>query len=99
MRNLGGAIGLALIDTVIYGRAEMHGRALAARLLSGDTAAFKFVGLPLPEATTKISPFMMELARPAVEKAAFTMSIAEAWAMLAVLTTFGVVLSLAVRRR
>ena len=32
MRNLGGAIGLALIDTVIFGRAEMHGRDLAARL-------------------------------------------------------------------
>ena len=25
MRNLGGAIGLALIDTVIYGRSPMHG--------------------------------------------------------------------------
>ena len=34
MRNLGGAIGLALIDTVIFGRAEMHGRDLAAKLAS-----------------------------------------------------------------
>ena len=36
MRNLGGAIGLALIDTVIYGRAPMLGRQIVARLQAGD---------------------------------------------------------------
>ncbi len=32
MRNLGGAIGLALIDTVLYGRAPRHADAIVARL-------------------------------------------------------------------
>ena len=31
MRNLGGAIGLALIDTTIYTRADTHGQAIADR--------------------------------------------------------------------
>ena len=32
MRNLGGAIGLALIDTVLYGRAPAHAERLIERL-------------------------------------------------------------------
>ena len=46
MRNLGGAIGLALIDTVIYARAPIHGEALADRLKQGDIEAGRIVGLP-----------------------------------------------------
>src|ERR1019366_5555135 len=37
MRNLGGAIGLALIDTVIYGCSPVHGAAIMERLQAGDT--------------------------------------------------------------
>ena len=36
MRNLGGAIGIALIDTVIYTRAPIHARKLWDRLAAGD---------------------------------------------------------------
>jgi DHA2 family multidrug resistance protein len=46
MRNLGGAIGLALIDTVLYGRAPMHAEALLMRLQAGDAGAAIAVGLP-----------------------------------------------------
>ena len=47
MRNLGGAIGLALIDTVIYGRAPVIGDRLGQALERGDVAAAKAVGLPM----------------------------------------------------
>jgi DHA2 family multidrug resistance protein len=47
MRNLGGAIGLALIDTVIYGRLLFLGAAIRDRLQAGDFATAKSVGLPL----------------------------------------------------
>ena len=97
MRNLGGAIGLALIDTVIFGRAQGHGLALAHRLLDFDAAAFAFVGLPLPPAGTLITPEMKEMARPAVERAALTLAVTEAWAMIAILTSSGVLVALAVR--
>ena len=55
MRNLGGAIGLALIDTVIYSRAPVHGQGLMARLQTGDTAAATFVGIP-PQVFAALPP-------------------------------------------
>jgi DHA2 family multidrug resistance protein len=99
MRNLGGAIGLALIDTVIFGRAEMHGRALIAKLARGDAAAFDFVGLPSLPMPIQIAPEKMQLVRRAVERAALTIAINEAWAMIGILTALGVLVALATRRK
>ena len=97
MRNLGGAIGLALIDTVIFGRAEMHGRDLAARLARGDGAAFDFVGLPSLPVPLQILPEKTQLVRRAVERAALTTAVNEAWAMIACIVLVGVLLALATR--
>src|SRR5271154_6562409 len=47
MRNLGGAIGLAMIDTVIYSRSPIHGAALMDKLLAGDIDTARFIGIPL----------------------------------------------------
>src|SRR6186713_3344699 len=47
MRNLGGAIGIALIDTVIYGRSPVHARAIVERLQAGDVETAKAVGIPM----------------------------------------------------
>lgn len=90
MRNLGGAIGLALIDTVIYARAPVHAQDLMARLQSGDTEAAQFVGIPAeifaamppgpPDAPTQA------LLAPLLEKAALTAAINDAWLMIAALT-------------
>ena len=46
MRNLGGAIGLALIDTVLGQRTPIHVAAIVARLQAGDPVAARLVGLP-----------------------------------------------------
>jgi MFS transporter, DHA2 family, multidrug resistance protein len=89
MRNLGGAIGLALIDTIIFGRAQGYGDVLAKRLLNFDQAAFAWVGIPMPSADRLVTPEMKELARPAVERAALTMAVNDAWIMLAALTLVG----------
>jgi MFS transporter, DHA2 family, multidrug resistance protein len=99
MRNLGGAIGLALIDTVIFGRAEMHGQALTAKLARGDAAAFDFVGLPSLPMAMQIAPEKMQLVRRAVERAAPTTAVNEAWAMIAALTALGVLVALATRQK
>ena len=45
MRNLGGAIGLALIDSVIYGRSGLLGQQIVERLRAGDIETAKFIGL------------------------------------------------------
>jgi DHA2 family multidrug resistance protein len=102
MRNLGGAIGLALVDTVIYGRSATHAAEIAARLQAGDVHTAEFVGIPVqlflsrpagpPDAVTR------EVLRPMVEKAATALSINEAWAVLALLTA-AALLSLPFARR
>jgi DHA2 family multidrug resistance protein len=49
VRNLGGAIGIALIDTILYqyGRTGGHAEALRERLIAGDITAAQASGLDL----------------------------------------------------
>ncbi len=95
MRNLGGAIGLALIDTVIFSRAPVHGLALAERLTQGDVEAGRIVGLPdgimTGEPIGEISASMEAAVRPLLEKAGLVAAINEAWALLAVLTALALI--------
>jgi MFS transporter, DHA2 family, multidrug resistance protein len=90
MRNLGGAIGLALIDTVIYSHSEMHSAELLSRLQSGDSGAAQFVGAS-PEMiyafkTGPLSDEMQRVLEPLIENAAFTAAINDAWLVIAALT-------------
>ena len=85
MRNLGGAIGLALIDTVIYSRSAVHSADLVAKLQQGDVETVRFLGLPLQ--TLSAPPAAAAgLVQPFVEKGALTLAINEAWGMIALLT-------------
>jgi MFS transporter, DHA2 family, multidrug resistance protein len=90
MRNLGGAVGLALIDTVIYTRTPVHAAAMTDRLESGDIATAKFVGIPLDTFTARPAGPLDDGARAMlhslVETAAMVQATNEAWAMVAVLT-------------
>jgi DHA2 family multidrug resistance protein len=98
MRILGGAIGLAVIDTIVFGRAAQHGEELAKRLLRGDAGAFAYAGLPPLPGGTAVTPDMVLAARPTVERAALSLAINDAWAMVAALTAVGVLLAACVRR-
>ncbi|MBV8167101.1 MAG: DHA2 family efflux MFS transporter permease subunit [Alphaproteobacteria bacterium] len=90
MRNLGGAIGLAVIDTVVFGRAPDHAAAIVERLEAGDVDTARFVGIPLklflerppgpPDEATRA------ILEPMIETAALTRAIDEAWALCAILT-------------
>ncbi len=90
MRNLGGAIGLALIDTIIYSRAPLYGTEIAHRLQTGDMATAEFVGLPLDEFAARwaqpLNAGTKELLEPMIVDAAMTQAINNAWLMVAVLT-------------
>jgi DHA2 family multidrug resistance protein len=96
MRNLGGAIGIALIDTILYGRTVGHGLALRDRLIAGDVSAAQAIGLdvqlflhPPPD----VSQATVEAyVRPMVERAAFAISVNEAWALLALVALIAVLL-------
>ena len=95
MRNLGGAIGLALIDTIIYGRAPIYGQQIAHRLQTGDMATAKFVGLPLDifaarwaQPLTAGTKAMLE---PLIIDAALTQAINTAWLMIAILSVVALI--------
>ena len=96
MRNLGGAIGLALIDTVLYGRAPIHAEHIGQRLLAGDVSAAKAIGLdPALLANRPSGPpdeAAVAFVRPMVEKASLALCVNEAWAMLACVAIAGVLL-------
>jgi DHA2 family multidrug resistance protein len=96
MRNLGGAIGIALIDTILYGRSVVYGENFRDRLLAGDVTAAKAIGLspglflnrpPGPPDEAAIS-----FVRPMVERAALALSVNDAWAMLACVAVLGLLL-------
>jgi MFS transporter, DHA2 family, multidrug resistance protein len=96
MRNLGGAIGIALIDTILYGRTGGHAAALRDRLIAGDVTAARAIGLDVQLFTHRppgVSDATVEAyLRPMVEKAAFALSTNEAWALLAGVALLGLVL-------
>jgi DHA2 family multidrug resistance protein len=96
MRNLGGAIGIALIDTVIYSRAPVYANTLQMRLRSGDSTAATAIGLDPALLRTALSgpptQAMEALVRPMIEKTAFVWSVNEAWGMLAATALLAVLL-------
>jgi MFS transporter, DHA2 family, multidrug resistance protein len=96
MRNLGGAIGIALIDTILYGRTVGHGLALRDRLIAGDVTAAQAIGLDVQlflHRPPNVSDATVEaFVRPMVERAAFAISVNEAWALLAVVALIGLLL-------
>ena len=87
MRNLGGAIGIALIDTVVYTRAPDYAQDIISRLAAGDLDTAKTLGIP-PEAlaSATLDPEKQALLISLVEKVAFVDAINDAWALVAVLT-------------
>jgi DHA2 family multidrug resistance protein len=86
MRNLGGAIGIALVDTLVERRLPVHVAALVQRLQAGDPEAARFLGLPLDQFHNvplgPVDDATRELVAPLVERGAFALSLDEAWLML-----------------
>jgi len=86
MRNLGGAIGLAVIDTLIQQRVPTHIATLVHQLQAGDPQTARFVGLPLDQFTGHpvgpVDQGTRDLIAPLVEHAGLTLALNEAWLML-----------------
>jgi DHA2 family multidrug resistance protein len=86
MRNLGGAIGLALIDTVLEQRAPAHIASLVARLQAGDPSAARLVGLPTERFTGvpigEVDEATRTLVAPLVERAGLVAAFNDAWLLL-----------------
>jgi DHA2 family multidrug resistance protein len=86
MRNLGGAIGLAVIATLIQQRVPIHIAALIERLQAGDPQTAQFVGLPPDQFTGQpvgpVDQATRDLVAPLVEHAGLTLALNEAWLLL-----------------
>ncbi|MDO9564186.1 MAG: DHA2 family efflux MFS transporter permease subunit [Bradyrhizobium sp.] len=85
MRNLGGAVGIALIDTVLYGRTSGHAAAIRQSLISGDVTAAQAIGLDR-------IPSDLSGAASMIEQAAYAASVNEAWALLAAFALIGLLI-------
>jgi DHA2 family multidrug resistance protein len=89
MRNLGGAIGIALVDTILVGRTPLHADALGKRLQAGDADAARIVGLPTEffhgHDMGPVNETMRAIAEPLVRKAALVQSFNEAWLVIGAL--------------
>ena len=93
MRNLGGAIGIALIDTVIWSRAPLYADKLLTRLNAGDLDVARSIGIPevyLSGPPSLADPMVQAFVQPLVERAGLVAAIDEAWAMMAALALIGV---------
>ena len=90
MRNLGGALGLALIDTVIFGRAPRLASGIIAQLKAGNLDTARAVGIPLAlfkaRAGLPLDAATAVRLQPMIQHLALTRAINEAWALVAVLT-------------
>ncbi len=99
MRNLGGAIGIAVIDTVIYTRAPEHAHAIADRLMAGDVATAKAVGIPAESfGAALLDPANQAMVAALVDKLAKVDAINDAWALVAA-ATFAVLFVVLLARR
>jgi DHA2 family multidrug resistance protein len=96
MRNLGGAVWIALIDTILHMRAPVHVDAIVARLQAGDPDTARFVGLPFDRfhnvPLAPIDEATKAFVRPLIERAGFAAACNDAWLCLGIFF----VLSLAV---
>jgi MFS transporter, DHA2 family, multidrug resistance protein len=86
MRNLGGAIGLALIDTVLEQRTPGHIASIVARLQAGDASAARLVGLPTEHFTGvpigEVDEATRALVAPLVERAGLVAAFDDAWLLI-----------------
>lgn len=102
MRNLGGAIGLALIDTTIFSRAATYGADIAAKLQAGSVETAVKIGIPrdafLEQIGTPPDEFTEELVRPLVERQALVDAINDAWLLIGLMTVLAVLLVFLIRR-
>jgi MFS transporter, DHA2 family, multidrug resistance protein len=103
MRNLGGAIGLGLIDTIIERRAPEHVAALVARLQAGDAAAARFIGLPTDRFKgVPIGPIdqaTRDIVEPLVRRAGLVAALNDAWLFIGALVLISLLLLPLMRRR
>lgn len=91
-RNLGGAIGIAMADTVIFSRAPLHAEFLTDLIRSNAAAAAPILGLPVSDLPEPDDAMGLISIMDSIQDASVTMAINEAWLMFAAITALSILL-------
>jgi DHA2 family multidrug resistance protein len=87
MRNLGGAIGIAVIDTIVYSRSPEYGQTLVERLTAGDLTTATTLGISSQALKAAlVDPEKQDFLASLIHKVAFTQAVNDAWALVALIT-------------
>ncbi|MGE0005935.1 MAG: MDR family MFS transporter [Parvibaculaceae bacterium] len=98
MRNLGGAIGISLIDTIMFTRGPEHAEALTEQLKAGDPQTLDLFGLTRADVQGGLDSMRLLDIMPDLEKQSLVMAINDAWTMLALVTLIALAALLFARR-
>jgi DHA2 family multidrug resistance protein len=98
MRNLGGAIGISLIDTIMFTRGPQHAEILTDKLKAGDPATLDLFGLLPGDIEGGLDSMRLMDLMPDLEKQSLVLAINDAWMMLAAITIVALAALLFVRR-
>jgi DHA2 family multidrug resistance protein len=102
MRNVGGAIGIGLVDTIVNVRPHPLAAHLLDRLVRGDGAAAAFVGIPKSLLAgvdlAHADPDDIAFVKPIVARAAATIAFNEAWIAVGALLLLSLLLVPYLRR-
>jgi MFS transporter, DHA2 family, multidrug resistance protein len=100
MRNLGGAIGIAIIDTIIFSRSPQYAQTLVSELTSGNLDAARSVGASVDLLSAAlVDPDKRAVVVALVQKSAFVQATNDAWAFVAAVTLIAMVSIPLVRRQ
>jgi DHA2 family multidrug resistance protein len=93
-RNLGGAIGIALVDTVLFTRSTDQAAVITDLLAQDPDAAARLLGIGPDELPDPQDPMGLLGIMDTIQEASLTFAINEAWLMLSGLTLIAVALLL-----
>jgi len=91
-RNLGGAIGIALADTVIFSRGPTHAEFLTELIRSAPAQAAPILGLPVSDLPDPDDAMGLISIMDSIQDASVTLAINEAWLIFAAITALAIVL-------
>lgn len=94
-RNLGGAIGIALIDTVVFSRSAEHAGNITETITENPEQAATLMGIPLSDLPEAGDPLGLMGVMDIIQEVSLTSAINEAWLLLAGLTSIAIILLVA----
>ena len=98
MRNLGGAIGISLIDTVLFTRGPQFAEELTDKLKAGDPATLDLFGMTAADVNGGIDSDTLMSIMPDIEQLAVVFAVNEAWLLLSGIALLSLPALLLVRR-